>query len=885
MSVRNLDALFAPRSVAVIGVSGRPGNLGALVLRNLQGGGFAGPLWAVNQHAGEVAGTKLWPGVASLPAAPELAVICTPPATVPGLVEELARMGTRAAIVITAGLKSGVQEDGRTYEQALLEAARPALLRVLGPNCIGALVPGIELNASFAPGAAQPGQLAFVTQSGALATAMLDWANSRGIGFSHFVSLGDSADVDFGDLLDYLASDGDTRSILMYVESVKHARKFMSAARAAARNKPVIVVKAGRAPEGARAAASHTGALAGSDAVFDAAVRRSGMVRVATLEDLFDAAETLAHPAPWRGERLAIVTNGGGAGVLAADALALGQGCLAQLSDATLQALDAVLPPNWSRGNPVDLIGDAPAQRYRQAMEILLAAPEVDGLLFLHAPTAIVPAADIAQDCLPLLRGAAKPVLSAWLGGRTVEAARRAFTDAGLSWYPTPERAVAAWQQLVHYHRGQDALLQLPDAQPPEIRVDRARAEQLLRDGLASGREWLDEAQAKELLAAYGIPTVPTRRVRNAEEAVEAAIALGFPVALKIVAPELVHKSDAGGVALDLANGDEVRKAAVLMRQKVARVSPHAHVHGFTVQAMARRPRAHELILGMATDEVFGPVLLFGAGGTGVEQRKDTATELPPLNAQLARDLVARTRVGALLGPHRGQAGVHQAALADALLRLSRIACELPAVAELDINPLLADSDGVLALDARVRLRVPAAGEGSRLALRPYPSGLEDTLQLGTRKLLVRPIRPEDGARLADFYAGCSAEDLRLRFFLARREVPRTELARYCQIDYEREMAFIALEGERMVAEVRAVSDPDNTVAEFAIQVAGGWQRQGVGRLLLDKMLGYLQARGTAEMVGTCLGENRAMAELARHAGFAVSPGAEGTLELRKRLG
>ena len=884
MSVRNLDALFAPRSVAVIGVSERPGNLGALVLRNLKASGFQGPLWAVNQHAGEVAGIKLWPGVASLPAAPGLAVICTPPRTVPGLVEELARMGTRAAIVITAGLKAGVQDDGRTFEQAMLEAARPALLRILGPNCIGALVPGIELNASFAPGAAQPGQLAFVTQSGALATAMLDWANSRGIGFSHFVSLGDSADVDFGDLLDYLASDGDTRSILMYVESVKHARKFMSAARAAARNKPVIVVKAGRAPEGARAAASHTGALAGSDAVFDAAVRRSGMVRVGTLEDLFDAAETLAHPARWRGERLAILTNGGGAGVLAADALALGQGRLASLSDATLQALDAVLPANWSRGNPVDIIGDAPAQRYREAMEVLLAAPEIDGLLFLHAPTAIVAAGDIAQACLPVLRETAKPVLSAWLGGRTVEAARRAFTDAGLSWYPTPERAVAAWQQLVHYHRGQDALLQLPDAQPPEIRVDRARAGQLLREGLASGREWLDEAQAKDLLAAYGIPTVPTRRVRNAEEAVDAAIELGFPVALKIVAPEIVHKSDAGGVALELANGDDVRKAAVLMRQKVARACPHAHVQGFTVQAMVRRPRAHELILGIASDEVFGPVLLFGAGGTGVEQRKDTATELPPLNAQLARDLVARTRVGALLGPQRGQAGVHQAALADALLRLSQIACDLPAVAELDINPLLADSDGVLALDARIRLRAAVAGEGSRLALRPYPSGLEESLQVGTRGLLVRPIRPEDGGRLAEFYAGCSAADLRLRFFLARREVPRTELARYCQIDYEREMAFIALDGERMVAEVRAVSDPDNTVAEFAIQVAGSRQRQGLGRVLLDKMIAYLRGRGTAEIVGTCLGENLAMAGLARQAGFTVSAGTEGTLELRKRL-
>ncbi len=884
MSVRHLDALFAPRSVAVIGVSGRPGNLGALVLRNLRAGGFAGPLWAVNRHPGEVEGTALWPGVASLPEVPDMAVICTPPASVPEIVEQLGRKGTRAAIVITAGMQQRVEGGERTLEQAMLQAAKPALLRILGPNCIGALVPGKRLNASFAPGTAQPGQLAFVTQSGALATAMLDWANSRGVGFSHFISMGDSADVDFGDVLDYLASDGDTRAILMYMESVKHARKFMSAARAAARNKPVIVVKAGRAPEGARAAASHTGALAGSDTVFDAAVRRSGMVRVATLEELFDAAETLAHPPAWRGERLAIVTNGGGAGVLAADALSLGKGTLAQLSPATLQALDGCLPANWSHGNPVDIVGDAPVQRYRDAIGVLLAAPEVDGVLFMHAPSAIVPSAQIAEACVPLLAQAGKPVLTAWLGGSTVEAARQSFTGAGLSWYPTPERAVAAWQQLVQYHRGQQALLQLPDAQPREIVVHRERAESLLRRALADGQEWLDEAEAKDVLQAYGIPTVPTRMVRDADEAVQAARDLGFPVALKIVSPQIVHKSDVGGVALNLATPDDVRTACILMRQRVARASPQAHVRGFTVQAMVRRPGAHELILGIADDAVFGPVLLFGAGGTGVEIRKDTATELPPLTATLAHGMVERTQVGALLGPHRGKPGADAQALTDALLRLSQMACDLAALAELDINPLLADADGVLALDARIRLRRPGAAERGRLALRPYPAGLEETLQVGGQSLLARPIRPEDGARMTAFYAGCSAPDLRLRFFLARREVPRSELARYCQIDYEREMAFIALDGDTMVGEVRAVCDPDNATAEFAIQVAGGWQKRGLGRLLLDKLLAYQRARGTAEVIGSCLQDNAGMAALARQAGFEVGPAPDGTLSLRKRL-
>jgi len=884
MSVRHLDTLFAPRSVAVIGVSAKPGNLGAIVLRNLRAGGFAGPVWAVNRHATEVDGLPVLAGVEALPAAPDLAVICTPAATVAQLVEELGRRGTRAVIVLTAGLKQAAVDSGESIEQAMLAAARPYVLRILGPNCIGALVPGIGLNASFAPGHAAPGQLAFVTQSGALATAMLDWANAQGIGFSHFISLGDSADVDFGDVLDYLGSDRDTRAILVYAESVKHARKFMSAARAAARNKPVIVVKSGRAPEGARAAASHTGALAGSDAVFDAAVRRAGMVRVDTLEALFDAAQTLARLQRWRGERLAILTNGGGAGVLAADALSLGQGQLATLSPETVARLDAVLPPNWSRGNPVDIIGDAPVERYTQALDILLHAPEVDGVLFMHAPTAIVPAAQIASACAPLLREAATPVLSCWLGGTVVEPARKLFAEARLASYTTPEHAVAGWLQLVQYHRNQEALLQLPDAQPRQLRVEREEARQVLRQAQACGREWLEEQEAKQVLQAYGIPTVRTERVRDAEEAAAAAEDIGFPVVLKVLSPQIVHKSDVGGVALNLASASEVRTAAVHMRQEVARKSPQAHVTGFTVQAMAQRPRAHELIVGIADDAVFGPVVLFGAGGTAVEIRKDRAVALPPLNDALVRDLIARTQVGPLLAGYRGHAGVHQVALADAVLRVSQMACDLAELSELDINPLLADADGVLALDARIRLRRPQPGEGSRLALRPYPSELEESFVLDGQELQVRPIRPEDGARLAAFYAEATPADLRLRFFMVRREVPRSELARYCQIDYEREMTFVALEGGKMAGEVRAVCDPDNREAEFALQVASAWQHRGLGRMLLDKLIAYLRARGTVEVVGTCLQENGTMVALAREAGFSVGSAPDGTVRLRLRL-
>jgi acetyltransferase len=800
----------------------------------------------------------------------------------------LARKGARAAAVITAGLKQIA--GGTSLEQAMLAAARPGLLRILGPNCLGLLVPGAGLNASFAPGNALPGSLAFVTQSGALATAMLDWANSRGIGFSHFISLGDSADVDFGDILDYLASDPGTRAILMYMESVKAARKFMSAARAASRNKPVIVVKAGRAPAGARAAASHTGALAGSDAVFDAAVRRAGMLRVDTLEALFDAAETLAHVKPWGGERLAVLTNGGGAGVLAADALALGGGALAELSPETLAALDQCLPPTWPRANPVDIIGDAPVARYSAALRVLFAAPEVDGVLFMHAPTAIVPAADIAAECLPLVQQAAKPVLACWLGGATVASARQAFSAAGLATYNTPERAVAGWLQRVSYLRNQQALLQLPSGALEDFQPDTQAARELLDKALRDGREWLDEEQAKLLLQAYGIPTVETRKVRDAEEAVVAAADIGFPVALKILSPQILHKSDVGGVALNLETADEVRGAAVRMRQRVAHQQPQAHVLGFTVQAMAQRRGAQELIVGIASDAVFGPVVLFGEGGTAVELRKDRAVGLPPLNERLARDLIAQTQVSALLAGYRGRAPIDQRALTGALLKVSQMACDLPALAELDINPLLADAQGVLALDARVRVRRPAPGEPSRLAVRPYPASLEERVTVAGAELLLRPIRPEDGERLHAFYENATPADMRLRFFMARREVPHSELARYCQIDYEREMTFVAIvpgpDGAPVMAgEVRGVCDPDNLKAEFAMQVSAAWQGKGLGRALLGKLVRYLRERGTQEVTGQCLVENVAMAALARRTGFEVAPeGTDGLVAMRMVL-
>ncbi len=894
MTIRNLDSLFQPRSIAVIGASDRPGSVGAVVLHNVLQGGFAGPVWPVNPKHAHVGGVQAWPDVAALPGVPDLAVICTPAATVPGLIRALGARGTRAAVVLSAGLKQPARTGGPTLEQAMLDAARPHLLRILGPNCIGLLVPGLGVNASFAPANAKAGSIAFVSQSGALATALLDWAAPRGLGFSHFISMGDSADVDFGDVLDWLACDASTQSILMYVESVKHARKFMSAARAAARNKPVIVVKSGRVPDGARAAASHTGALAGSDTVFDAAVRRAGMLRVDTLQALFDAAETLAHRRPLHGERLAIVTNGGGAGVLATDALMLAGGTLAPLSPGTLAALDACLPATWSHANPVDIIGDAPVERYEAALQVLLDAPEADGVLFIHAPTALVAAPEIARHTLPLLqRKRGKPVLACWLGGTAVAPARALYAQGGIACHDTPEAATAAWMQQVHHARAQALLQQLCPADAAPVPPNaRASAQAVLDAARATGQPWLDAVQAAQVLQAYGIPIVATRAVSSADEAALVAQEIGFPVALKIRSPDVLHKSDIGGVVLGLASPEAVRAEAQRMRERALAVHPKARIEGYTVQAMAQRPGARELIVGVAADAVFGPVLLCGAGGVDVERTAQHAVGLPPLNALLADELVTRAGLGPLLAAWRGRPAGDRHAVLDTLLRVSRMVCDLPALAELDINPLLVDQGGVLALDGRIRVHLPGATVAP-LAVMPYPRQLEETLALRGTALKFRPIRPEDGERLSAFYAGASPEDLRLRFFTARREVPRSELARFSQIDYDREMTFIALAppvdaggDERVVGEVRASCDPDNRSAEFGLIIAGDWQGRGLGTALMEKMIRHLRARGTGELVGQCRTENTAMASLARQLGFAVSAGdaADGIASLRLPL-
>ena len=895
MSVRNLEHLFAPRSVAVIGASLSPRSVGATVLRNVLAAGFKGPVYPVNPKYDTLCGLRTYPDAAALPEAPGLAIICTPAATVPGIVRQLGEAGTRAAIILSAGLGDDKDKDaqGRTLKQAALDAARPYVLRLLGPNCVGLLVPGIGLNASFAHADAMPGRIAFVSQSGGMVTAVLDWARSRGIGFSKFISLGESADIDFGDLLDFLASDADTSAILLYMEDLRHARKFMSAARAAARSKPVLVLKAGRMPEGARAAASHTGALAGADDVYDAAIRRAGMLRVLTTEDMFAAVETLAHARTRGGSRLAIMTNGGGPGVMAADALGAAGGTLPALSAATLTSLDAVLPPTWSRANPVDIIGDAPVQRYLDTLRVLLADPDNDAVLFIHAPTAIVPSAEIARAVAPIARAASRNVLGCWLGGDAVSAARSIFSAEGIPSYDTPEEAVGAFMQIAQYRANQDLLMQVPAAVCVNVEGGRAIAAGVVRAVLAEGRTILTEPEAKRVLDAYGIPVVQTRTAADVDAATTAADAIGYPVAVKILSPDITHKSDVGGVALDLDSVDAVRSAATRMLHRLRELKPGARLDGFTVQSMARRPQAHELIIGVATDPVFGPVILFGQGGVAVEVTADHAVGLPPLNAVLARDMVARTRVARLLAGYRNRAPADIDAIVRVLMQVSQLVADIPELAELDINPLLADGDGVIALDARIRVALAdqSASSLDRLAIRPYPAELEEQVAWNGETLTLRPIRPEDGPAHVEFFSALTPDDVRYRMFVRVRELQPSQLARFTQIDYDREMAFIATRalpggGEQTLGVARVVADPDNIQAEFAVTVRSDLKGHGLGRILMEKLITYCRARGTREIVGEALPQNTRVIKLVRRLGFAVTPNrAEDSVHLSLPLG
>jgi acetyltransferase len=874
MTVRNFESLFKPRSVGLIGASNRSGSVGSITAQNLVSGGFSGPVWFVNPKHRSIEGHDCHPSVSALPSPPDLAVLVTPPQTIPQLIGELAAKGTRAAVVITAGVRDHLK-------QGMLDAARPYTLRIQGPNCVGLMLPRIGLNASFAfeP---LPGDIALLSQSGALITAVIDWARGRSIGFSHVISLGDMADVDFGDLLDHLAADAQCRAILLYMESVTNAPKFMSAARRAARSKPVIVVKTGRSTKGAKAALSHTGALAGADSAYEATFRRAGLLRVRELDNLFSAAEMLARHPKLHGDRLAILTNGGGAGVMATDRLGDLNGNLATISEPARAALNARLPPTWSHGNPIDIIGDADAARYRHALEILLRADETDAVLVMNCPTALTSSTLIAQAIITMAderhtkAGASKPVLATWLGDEASREARKLFAAHGIPSFATPAEAVDRFMQLVRHTRAQDQLMRTPPSLPEGLEFDSVKAGKTIRAAISAERTILSEVESKALLAAYGIPVVTTEVAASATEVGDLAqriIAHHGSCVIKVLSDDISHKSDVGGVRLGVERADEAQRAAEDILKRIGQQMPNATIKGFTVQPMIRRPRAHELILGMSVDQTFGPLMMFGAGGTAVEVLRDSAHALPPLDLNLAHDMMRQTRVWNLLQGYRDRSATDIDAVADALVRLSYLAARHPEIREIDVNPLLADEMGVIALDARVIIADTESNPRLPMAIRPYPSewSIEtDIAPIGAIRIC--PIRPEDEALYEPFFAAVNAEDHRLRFFGAGPKLSHGFLARLTQIDYAREMAFVAIaqSTNALLGVVRVIADSDYTRGEYAILVRSDLKGRGLGWRLMQHLIEYAKAEKLQELHGSVLTGNTTMLRMCRELGFTV---------------
>jgi acetyltransferase len=874
MSAHYLDRLFHPRSIAVFGASERAGSVGTLVYANLLEAGFRGSVFPINPKHHKLGGQPCYPDISKVGAPVDLAVIATPAHTIPEILHACGEHGVHAVIVLSAGFEGA---SGRELQALLLQAAQPYGMRVLGPNCLGLIRPRLGLNATFSKGTALPGNLALVSQSGALCTAILDWAQAREIGFSAVVSLGDAVDVDFGDLLDFLALDTETRGILLYVEGMNHARRFMSGLRAAARVKPVIVVKAGRHGAGLRAAQSHTSALVAADDVFDAALRRAGAVRAHSIDQLFAAAQLLASHHRMRGDRLAIVTNGGGPAVMAVDRAADLGLQLAELSPETLQVLDKVLPAHWPRANPVDILGDAGADRYGAAVRQCLADPGIDGLLVMLTPQAMTDPLGCAQAVADAAAGQAKPVLACWMGETQVSAARELLSHRHIPNFPLPEGAIEAFAYLASYQHNQQLLLQVPAPLAARSEPDVEGARLIIEGALAERHRELSGNEAKAVLHAFGIPTNLAVSTHSPSEALVVAQSIGYPVAMKIDSPDISHKSDVNGVRLHIGSAEAVRRTYQELIASVEQQRPGTRINSVTIEAMYRKPNGRELLIGVVRDPAFGPAITFGAGGTSVEVLRDRAIALPPLNSFVARDLIRQTRVYELLKDFRNLPAANLDALQQVLLRVSELVCEIPEIRELDINPLIVDEHGALAVDARVAIdyRAPGPNRYAHMAIHPYPAHLVNQMQLpdGT-DLTIRPIRPEDAQIEQEFVRALSPQTKYFRFMQSLQELSREELIRLTQIDYHRELALIATVQENGVeveiGVTRYAMNPDGESCEFALVVADAWQHRGIGSRLMQALMEAARARGFQIMEGEVLGSNQGMLALVRDLGFSV---------------
>ena len=874
MSIYNLDKIFRPEGICVIGASEKKGSMGWALMSNLLNGGYGGKIFPVNPRHTEVCGLAAYSSVRHVPEPVDLAVIATPIATVPEIIQECGRAGVGGAVIISAGGKE-IGPRGREIEERIKHAAEKVRLRIIGPNCLGVVCTETGVNASFASHMPLPGKLAFVSQSGAICTAILDLSLKEQIGFSYFVSIGSMLDVDFGDLVNYLGNDTAVSGIVLYMESLSNFRKFMTAARAVSRIKPIVVLKAGKSAAGARAAASHTGALAGEDDVYDAAFKRCGIVRVQTIEELFDCAELLAKQPHPGGRGLVVITNAGGPGVMAADALATYGLEPVRLNSETTAKLDALLPPFWSRANPIDILGDASSERYRKVVEVCLSAPEVDALLIMMVPQALTDPSDVASSLSGLLRDRRTSVYTVWMGGVDVEGGRQIFNRAGIPTYETPERAIRAFMYMCSYVSNLAMLQEIPRKLAVDLNFDKAGAERIIENGLGRPNGFLSEVESKDLLRGYGIPVIPTQTAESPEEAGRLARQMGFPVALKIYSHEITHKSDAGGVQLNVGNERDVEAAFRGIVSRVSAHDPRARLLGVTVQPMIERPE-YELILGSKRDPDFGPVILFGLGGILTEVLEDRAIALPPLNRVLARRLIEAPRIFRLLKGYRNQPAANLELLEEILIRLSELVTDFSEIMELDINPLFVKGSGFVAVDARVRVQESDVPSPLHLVIAPYPGQYEKTAHTKDgAEFFIRPIKPEDAPMLVDLFNSLSPTSVYYRFFAPLKSLSHDMLARFTQIDYDRDMALVAMlgdsGGERMIGVARLMGDPDGKRAEFSIVVGDPWQGRGVGANLLEHLIFIAKDRGVEYLWGIVLPENTTMLAVGRKVGFRVS--------------
>ena len=874
-----LTSLFEPKSVAIIGASDRENSVGNVLFKNILNSGYKGRLYPINTKHETIQGVPAYKSIEEIGARVELAVIATRPQTVPEIIEQCGRSSIKNVVIITSGFREA-GHSGAALERKTLEIARSYGIRVLGPNCLGIIRPELSLNATFARVSADVGNLALVSQSGAMCSAVLDWAKSNHVGFSSVISLGSTADIDFGEILDYLVCDNRTHYILLYIEGIRNARRFMSALRSAARIKPIILLKAGRHAGGSAAVKVHSGMLAGSDSVFDAAIRRAGVVRVKNVGQLFYASKALASKFCPLGKRLAIVTNGGGPGAMAADRAGDMDIPLAKLSDATMKALNASMPATWSQSNPIDIVGDATPERYREAILAVAQDDGVDGILVMLSPQAMTQPLAVAHEVIKVCEQTTKPILACWMGEEQVLEGRTALENAGIPAFRMPETAVELYYHISTYYRNQKLLLQTPESALQLTPQETEGAKMLIEAVLQERRKVLSEMESKAVLRAFRIPVAQTMVARTPTESLLLAEQIGFPIAMKVDSPDLIRKSDAGGVRLNITNALAVRNAYHDIIETVQKRHPEARINGVSIEPYLARPNGRELMIGVVRDPTFGPIITFGSGGTDVEIFSDRAVALPPLNRFLAQDLIRSTRAAKLLGDYHNMPPICMEALEEVLLNISEMVCELPWLQELDLNPLIVDENGAIAADARIVIDY-AATTGDRyshMAIHPYPAHLiQEWEQPDGRIVTIRAIRPEDSEMEQDFVKSLSDESKYYRFMDTLRELTQPMLVRFTQIDYDREMALIAtIPNEHSKAQqigvARYVTNPDGETVEFALAVADDWQKHGVGRKLMSCLIDVARQKGYRAVVGDVLTMNTKMFRLMSSLGFTIHP-------------